>query len=987
MELELVSRNSKTNKLYITDQAKTKLESINEPFGVLGIVGPKRAGKSTLLNFLAQNKNIFQVGSTTEPVTKGLKMCPDLIRTNGKISYFLLDSEGTYSFESSAAQDIEILALMYLFVNMFILNTKGGGIDQTDLNLLSTLVTTINKLKEKNKDFNLPFPNLIWIIRDFNLKLQQNGKEITGKEYLDTVLKSKSLFSYASTSSSSSFSTSSSSPSSLSSNQLKKRKRSMIESKTETEQEEQQEEKQSYPTTTIMTPNPSSNSSFKKSQNGNNGYDHHNKKNKKTKEKKYDEIKIKSTTTPVELDTSAEEMKNVIHKNFKSFNLFPLCFPTGDPKILQNPLHLETSKKKLNSEFTMKISEIKSFVTNQMEEMTYCGRPLSGSIFYLLLSKAVEAINNGELPVMKNSYRLAIEISCKDGLLQGKNIFYKISPLIEKYIHHNCTSITILNLFFLKFKHFLQTTYFRICYSKKDRLSKEHVQEMNSLVQQLEQKILILNKELLQKHFNYLLDPFFSSSSSSCSSSFSSCNRLNNHCDNNNNNNNNPINGNNNNNNNNNNGNNNNELTTKSNSLCSTILSLFDYLKEDNKRFEKIFLSFEEDTKKKFQVFISHLEYPFLDLNIEEISSCYETQSLWFQILQEKMILENNKIYQNIEIQLLANDRKCEEYKIQELEYKKKINEFENHFIRIGKEKENLKTIIEEKKTEIIKFIHDLEDLKHRMDLLQHENEIKTTNIKTLNDEARKLGSLEAENNTLKVELEAMMKYNKDFETQLNAQKSTYQEEFVYFQKEISKAKIKEEELQNQLNKLINSYENKIKDNQEQMKTLTINFTNIKEKHEMCDKIFKLKDKEYQEIKQKVEENQKLCFQKMEEINTLQKQFIEEKEQLHSQNQTLEQEKHKIEFTMEQLKEKIKEFRNNEHKYIDLTQAYNTLIKEKHRYEMECQTYKDKCNETLRVNKELRDQILYLQANKSLPFLYSNSKTTETSYPFKVPKD
>ena len=184
-------------KLCITNEGKILFESIHEPFGIVGVAGRKRTGKSTLLNFLNNsntNNKTFQIGASIETVTKGLKVSPFLIRNDSKSTpYLLLDSEGTDSFESSTEQDIEILALMYLFVSIFMLNTKGGGIDQHDFSLLSCLVSTINKLKERNDNFDLGSPKLLWLLRDFSLLLLQNGKNLSAQEYLEQLLEGKQI--------------------------------------------------------------------------------------------------------------------------------------------------------------------------------------------------------------------------------------------------------------------------------------------------------------------------------------------------------------------------------------------------------------------------------------------------------------------------------------------------------------------------------------------------------------------------------------------------------------------------------------------------------------------------------------------------------------------------------------------------------------------------------------------------------------------------
>ena len=202
-----------------------------------------------------------------------------------------------------------------------------------------------------------------------------------------------------------------------------------------------------------------------------------------------------------------KEMKNVISKSFKAFKCIDLCLPSGDSKILQNNLFLQ--KNELNPEFLRQIKTVQTFLNTSMEPIMYCNRPVTGPIFITLLTKAVEAINKGELPSMRDPYSAVVEyFSCKDGLLKVNDILQKINS-VQHHLESYPTPRQVLFCFLKHVKHFLVSTYNQICYAKDHSLAKEHLKQITQTHAEFEKKVFLINRQSLIKKFDSILNGLF----------------------------------------------------------------------------------------------------------------------------------------------------------------------------------------------------------------------------------------------------------------------------------------------------------------------------------------------------------------------------------------------------------------------------------------------------------------------------------------------
>jgi hypothetical protein len=169
---------------------------VHAPLGVVAVCGRARQGKSYILNrLLKQTDKGFVVGPTHRPCTKGLWMWSEpQPRTNpdGSKSYLvLLDTEGIDAWDQTAQYSTQIFSLAVLLSSLFVYN-QMGGIDESALDRLS-LVTEMTKHirvkagggPEKLGDFT---PAFLWLLRDFYLRLEDEGKQVTARDYLETAL-------------------------------------------------------------------------------------------------------------------------------------------------------------------------------------------------------------------------------------------------------------------------------------------------------------------------------------------------------------------------------------------------------------------------------------------------------------------------------------------------------------------------------------------------------------------------------------------------------------------------------------------------------------------------------------------------------------------------------------------------------------------------------------------------------------------------------
>ena len=193
-------------KFIIPEEAKNLLSQDKyKNIGIISLVGKYRTGKSFLLNRVILNRNQksgFDVGPTFKPCTKGIWIWSDPIMINNVHSpnpfpCFLIDTEGLGAYDEEINHDSKIFLIAVLISSLFIFNSFGA-IDETAINSLSFVLNLSKTIKIKNNNSNNDeneselaqyFPTLLWLLRDFSLKLEdKDGNVITEKQYLENAL-------------------------------------------------------------------------------------------------------------------------------------------------------------------------------------------------------------------------------------------------------------------------------------------------------------------------------------------------------------------------------------------------------------------------------------------------------------------------------------------------------------------------------------------------------------------------------------------------------------------------------------------------------------------------------------------------------------------------------------------------------------------------------------------------------------------------------
>ncbi|XP_063285111.1 guanylate-binding protein 1-like [Pelobates fuscus] len=189
-------KNTPDGKLEVNPDALEILSKITQPVVVVAIVGLYRTGKSYLMNKLAGLQKGFDLGYTVQSQTKGIWMWCKPHPTKKDHVLVLLDTEGLGDVEKGDTKnDIWIFSLALLLSSALVYNSMGT-INQDAIDKLHFVKQIADLIKVKSKDnddeeadFSRHFPIFIWAVRDFNLKLEIDGKLVTEDEYLDNALK------------------------------------------------------------------------------------------------------------------------------------------------------------------------------------------------------------------------------------------------------------------------------------------------------------------------------------------------------------------------------------------------------------------------------------------------------------------------------------------------------------------------------------------------------------------------------------------------------------------------------------------------------------------------------------------------------------------------------------------------------------------------------------------------------------------------------
>uniref|UniRef100_A0A8C5RBB4 GB1/RHD3-type G domain-containing protein n=1 Tax=Leptobrachium leishanense TaxID=445787 RepID=A0A8C5RBB4_9ANUR len=151
----------------------------------------------------------FALGSTIQSKTKGIWMWCLPHPKNPECTLVLLDTEGLGDVEKGdSTNDAWIFSLAVLLSSTMVFNSVGT-IDQNAMEQLNYVTELTERIQVKShnamnvdndgddddddgsSEMKRFFPSFIWCVRDFNLELKVNGRDITEDQYLQNSLKLK----------------------------------------------------------------------------------------------------------------------------------------------------------------------------------------------------------------------------------------------------------------------------------------------------------------------------------------------------------------------------------------------------------------------------------------------------------------------------------------------------------------------------------------------------------------------------------------------------------------------------------------------------------------------------------------------------------------------------------------------------------------------------------------------------------------------------
>ena len=413
--LPFVTFNSKNKKFIINEDAvKILTKTENKQIGIVSLVGKYRTGKSFLLNrVLIEKKSLkgFDVGPTIKPCTKGIWLWSSPLMITNKNSQttfpaYLIDTEGLGAYDEEINHDSKIFLIAILISSLFIYNSFGT-IDEVALNNLSLILNLSKSLKLRNnsnvlnskesddKEMAKYFPSLLWLLRDFALKLEDSdGNVITAKQYLENALM------------------------------------------------EQKGHRQSI------------------------------------------------------------EEKNLVRKMIKTYfierDCFPLVRPVENENDLQNLMNLPESK--IRPEFIKQSAMLRNKIYMKIKPKTFNGKILSGPMLVDLLESVVNAINEGAIPVIENSWNYIASNELLKGIRENTEYFKKV---IMEYQKENLTRPD----FFNDLQKYSQTLIEEIINKFKEE-NEKRFEDINEYVHKLKLSLNQEFKKLNEENISLIKDKY-----------------------------------------------------------------------------------------------------------------------------------------------------------------------------------------------------------------------------------------------------------------------------------------------------------------------------------------------------------------------------------------------------------------------------------------------------------------------------------------------
>ncbi|NXU81588.1 GBP1 protein, partial [Oreotrochilus melanogaster] len=191
--------NTPSRGLVVQQEALELLSEVTQPVVVVAITGPYRTGKSYLMNRLAAQRKGFSLGSTVQSHTKGIWMWCVAHPCQPGHTLVLLDTEGLGDTEKVCEEQELPLCLPGTLGKLW--KSQARCPESGHSRCRGYVLTLSEHIRvkaaprrsedelEDSEKFASFFPTFVWLVRDFTLQLELDGKEISEDQYLENALK------------------------------------------------------------------------------------------------------------------------------------------------------------------------------------------------------------------------------------------------------------------------------------------------------------------------------------------------------------------------------------------------------------------------------------------------------------------------------------------------------------------------------------------------------------------------------------------------------------------------------------------------------------------------------------------------------------------------------------------------------------------------------------------------------------------------------